>query len=314
MEASNDESIESLLIELKWNNKEAIRLFTNERKYMLNNSTLQVLNSNSCRENLSWINSHMEEVEKNLSEFDDKFLKWKTLREAVERACTESVTLKSLQFDEMRRTASLYYSLGESISTQQSQEFQLRELTSKFTTLQKQATEVLQRKVEVQKSLVAIQKKHSELLKENEEHKLKKAKTVNTEFKRQGAIDVDGTHPSPTSSDPCEKAKDPSSNNHNRNFEASNGTSSSSNRKIITLVKKKRQNDDVKKDLVIRGNKFDDSKESLLGRTIRKNFPSHGYYDGTIQAFKRPYFTVIYDDGDKEEITMTEILLWLVPV
>ena len=124
MESSNDESLESLLVELRWNNREAIRLFTNEREFMLKNSSLQVFNSNSYRENIGWITSNLELIEKRLLRFDDNFFQWKTLREAVERACTESVALKSLQFDEMRRTASLYHSLGESISTQQSQEFQ----------------------------------------------------------------------------------------------------------------------------------------------------------------------------------------------
>ena len=312
MESSNDESLESLLVELRWNNREAIRLFTNEREFMLKNSSLQVFNSNLYRENIGWITSYLELIEKRLLRFDDNFFQWKTLREAVERACTESVTLKSLQFDEMRRTASLYHSLGESISTQQSQEFQLRELTSKITTLQKQATEVLQRNVEVQKSLVAIQKKHSDLLRENEEHKMKKVKCANIEFKGQRAIDRND--PSLMSNAQCEKAEDPSSNNQSRNTEASNYTSSSSNRKIIKSVKEKRQSNDAKKNQAVRSNKVDDLKESLLGRRIRKNFPRHGFYDGTIHAFKRPYFTVVYDDGDKEEITMTEILLWLVPV
>lgn len=320
MEAFGDEDLEILLVEAKWNNREAIRLFENEREFMLKNKSSQFLNSNSGRENSGWITSHLHEIDRNLCEVDDKFLKWKTLGEAVKKACTESVILKGLQFDEMRRTASLYYSLGESIAAQQSQEFQLRDLTSKFRTLQKQQIDVLLRKNETEKTLTSTKIKYSDLLREKEDMKSNKAKIVSLEgdkgIKRQRIADqniIDGARSSSTPHTKYDKDVFAFGDCHGGRFEMpkSNCANSSTNTKSVILIKEKPMTYDFKKDFVVR-DKGDDSKESFLGRRIRKNFPSHGYYNGTIQEFKRPYFTIIYDDGDKEEITLSEIMKWIV--
>ena len=54
------------------------------------------------------------------------------------------------------------------------------------------------------------------------------------------------------------------------------------------------------------------SKESLMGRKIQREFPGHGVFIGTVNSYKVPYYTICYDDGDTEEMNMTEMKKWLI--
>ena len=46
---------------------------------------------------------------------------------------------------------------------------------------------------------------------------------------------------------------------------------------------------------------------SLVGRHIRKRFFGHGIHLGKITKFLTPYYTILYDDGDTEEMLESEI-------
>ena len=46
---------------------------------------------------------------------------------------------------------------------------------------------------------------------------------------------------------------------------------------------------------------------SLVGRHIRKRFFGHGTHLGKITKFLTPYYTILYDDGDTEEMLESEI-------
>mmetsp|Transcript_5426 Transcript_5426/g.9492 ORF Transcript_5426/g.9492 Transcript_5426/m.9492 type:complete len:684 (-) Transcript_5426:495-2546(-) len=49
--------------------------------------------------------------------------------------------------------------------------------------------------------------------------------------------------------------------------------------------------------------------EIIIGKTqVRKAFPPHGVFTGTVIAYKKPYYKVEYEDGDQEEYTQTEVL------
>ena len=162
MDSFNDEDLESLLIEIKWNNKEATRLFRNEREYMASKKKNQVLNSNSSRENIGWIDTCLSQTESKLDDAGEKFLQWKLLREALEIVSTDNVVTKSSLFEEKRRTASLYNALDKTIATQQNRESQIEELTLKLNALQRQQVEILQKKLENEEELAAANITHSD--------------------------------------------------------------------------------------------------------------------------------------------------------
>ena len=55
--------------------------------------------------------------------------------------------------------------------------------------------------------------------------------------------------------------------------------------------------------------------ESYIGGEIKKPFRGYsGIFTGVIRSYKSPYYTICYEDGDKEEMTETEMLRWLVVV
>ena len=52
--------------------------------------------------------------------------------------------------------------------------------------------------------------------------------------------------------------------------------------------------------------------DKLIGREIRKKFQNHGYYIGKVTSFDDPYYKIIYEDGDEEEMTRGYVLKYLV--
>ena len=50
----------------------------------------------------------------------------------------------------------------------------------------------------------------------------------------------------------------------------------------------------------------------FLGRRIRKDFPPHGSFEGTVHSYLFPWFRILYDDGDSEEISLKELQLLLI--
>lgn len=55
----------------------------------------------------------------------------------------------------------------------------------------------------------------------------------------------------------------------------------------------------------------DDESEpepSYIGRYIYKNFPLDGYFVGFVVSYKKPYYRVVYEDGDMEDMVRKEVL------
>ena len=64
--------------------------------------------------------------------------------------------------------------------------------------------------------------------------------------------------------------------------------------------RKRRASDDVSKDGYPRW--FEE------GTLIRKHFPGHGAFDGTITKLRKPFYFVRYSDGDEEELDRNEVI------
>lgn len=47
---------------------------------------------------------------------------------------------------------------------------------------------------------------------------------------------------------------------------------------------------------------------SYIGRYIYKSFPPDGHFVGYVVSFKRPYYRVVYEDGDMEDMIRKEVL------
>jgi hypothetical protein len=51
---------------------------------------------------------------------------------------------------------------------------------------------------------------------------------------------------------------------------------------------------------------------TLVGFKVRKLFLGHGTFTGKVTKFSRPYYTILYEDGDEEEMIEAETLKWIV--
>lgn len=60
------------------------------------------------------------------------------------------------------------------------------------------------------------------------------------------------------------------------------------------------------------GKEYKRQTGALVGNEVRKLFLGHGTFSGKITKFKRPYYTILYEDGDEEEMIESEILKWVV--
>lgn len=47
---------------------------------------------------------------------------------------------------------------------------------------------------------------------------------------------------------------------------------------------------------------------SYIGRYIYKSFPPDGHFVGFVVSFKKPYYRVVYEDGDMEDMVRKEVL------
>ena len=52
--------------------------------------------------------------------------------------------------------------------------------------------------------------------------------------------------------------------------------------------------------------------DKLIGREVKKKFQHHGYFIGKVTAFDDPYYKIVYEDGDEEEMTTGSVLKYLV--
>lgn len=50
----------------------------------------------------------------------------------------------------------------------------------------------------------------------------------------------------------------------------------------------------------------------LIGRRIKKWFGSLGPFEGTVESYSAPFFMIMYDDDDKEELLKNEIMPLLI--
>jgi hypothetical protein len=45
----------------------------------------------------------------------------------------------------------------------------------------------------------------------------------------------------------------------------------------------------------------------LVGRRVMKEFPPHGIFQGEVVSYKKPYYKVVYEDDDSEELTLNQL-------
>lgn len=296
MDPSTDEIMESLLAEAVYNNREAIRLFRDERESLLLNRSSQNMNSNLSRANIGWIHTHLRQVERKLDDVHNKLFCWKQLRDAVESATTKNVVVKCSYLEEKRRTASLYHSLNESISLKLNQESQLQDLNNKYLTLQKQYEDALIEKNEADDLYCSVKINVDKEIKEKKKSNLKtneESQDVKRRKLSSNIIDL-------TTASVARKTK--ILQGGKKICIPSRGAT----KKWLNALP------EMNADTIDR-NKFQRSENIsvIIGRKIQRNFPGHGVFTGTVTAFKSPYYTVCYEDGDKEEMTLTEMREWL---
>ena len=48
-------------------------------------------------------------------------------------------------------------------------------------------------------------------------------------------------------------------------------------------------------------------ENKLIGRRVIKEFPPHGFFQGEVVSYKKPYYKVVYQDDDSEELTLNQL-------
>ena len=312
MATSSDDYLVSLLDEAKWNNSEALRLVKKVKFASPFDAPTLAMNSNSTRKNIGWIDTHLCHSQRKLDEIDTKFLQWKVSRDAYESASTKCVNLKCMYLEEKRRTASLYHSLSESITLQQTQESQLLDLQRKYIHLEKQTEGIMDLRTESDDSLAVVNATHQREMKlDKAEIKLKSKMTSadDSNFAKRrklskGNIDdcslslisgnsqigIDERKPIRPAKSAATLIRVPPSLPSTAKLNAVPATKIAP---MIGVVKEEK------------------NQLKVVGRKIRRSFPGHGVFVGRVTSYKRPYYTIKYDDGDKEEMTIIEIMEWL---
>jgi hypothetical protein len=51
----------------------------------------------------------------------------------------------------------------------------------------------------------------------------------------------------------------------------------------------------------------------FIGRRVIKEFPPHGIFQGEVVSYKKPYYKVLYEDDDSEEVTLNQLKKILIP-
>ena len=297
MDPPTEEIMESLLAEAVYNNREAIRLFKDERESLLPSGSSQVMNSNLSRANIGWIYTHLRQVERKLDDVNNKLFCWKQLRNAVEAATTKNVAVKRSYLEEKRRTASIYHALNESISLKQSQESQLQDLNNKYLILQKQQQDTLTEKKQFDETYCLIKENVDKEIKEMKKSKIK----TNEESQDVKRRKLSGNTIDLTSASGTRKPK------HLQNGKKICIPSRGATKKWLNALP------EMNSELIDKS-KFQksDNYSEIIGRKVQRNFPGHGLFTGTVKSFKSPYYTICYEDGDKEEMSLAELREWLV--
>ena len=306
MATSSDDYLVSLLDDAKRNNSEALRLVKSVKFASPFDATTLAMNSNSTRKNIGWIDTHLCHTQRKLDEIDEKFLQWKVTRDAYELASNKCVNLKCLYLEEKRRTASLYHSLNESISLQQAQESQLKDLQRKHMVLEKQTEGIMTLKTVSDDSLAAANSTHQlEMKIDKAENKLR-AKMIAvddsnlTKRRKLSKGNIDDSSVSLISRN-SQIVIDERKTVRPAKFAAAqirvppSLPSTAKTNAIPATGALKEEKDPTK----------------IVGRFIQRTFPGHGIFLGRIASYKRPYYTIKYDDGDKEEMTIIEVMEWL---
>ena len=55
------------------------------------------------------------------------------------------------------------------------------------------------------------------------------------------------------------------------------------------------------------GARSEQRKAVPIGTVIKREFPGFGVYDGTVVEYKKPYYRVVYADGDSEQLLGREL-------
>ena len=50
--------------------------------------------------------------------------------------------------------------------------------------------------------------------------------------------------------------------------------------------------------------------ENFVGQRVRRKF-GNGFYVGDITGYDKPFFQILYEDGDEEEMNLTEVKRFL---
>jgi hypothetical protein len=311
MNTISEQTPDKLLADAKWNVKEANRLFMSEKRVFLSSNPIKRIPENT---NIDWIDNHLRHTESKLEEIQCKFINWKIQRDAVELASIRNIDLKCIYLEERRRTATLYNSLDTALSLKQNQESQLYELNQKYLILQAEHQQALNHRTETDKLYAVLNATYEGEIKQMKEivRAQERRNGENQSLKRRklnGSKSTNNTTVATIERPNIEKKDKKTFKKIPCRLPVAPQSSLLSRLKTDSIVNM--ANRLIKEDSGTKA-KSSKSKESLMGRKIQREFPGHGIFIGTVNSYKVPYYTICYDDGDTEEMNMTEMKKWLI--
>jgi hypothetical protein len=320
----NVEDISDVLVEAKWNAKEAFRLFREIKidcGIQLDGVGIP-LNSNLPRTNIGWVLNHLERTLNYIEQAELEVLKYKLLREAVEDLATENVAIKKRFLEEKRRTASLYHSINDLVVEKITCENNLEEAKGKMRELRLELNRARREKDEVAaaaRKIVEKQERIERKRKNSDNEATKRSKVAHSVTavvsSDSSALTLAKTVQIPLP--PAAAAKSVSSSAQGKSISIPVHDTMSS-----TALTPHTTSSSAGSGAGTSGNSGSKQQHHAvseyatcwIGRRILKHFKGHGDFVGIIKAYRHPFFEVRYPaDNDFEDMTEGEILKYLLP-
>ena len=81
---------------------------------------------------------------------------------------------------------------------------------------------------------------------------------------------------------------------------------------VLVQKKKKNQNQNDVVDEIQRENVIEELADRLIGRKITKKVKKLGYLTGKVDSFEDPFYTIVYNENERENMKRPMVLKYLV--
>ena len=307
------------LIDIRWNTREINRLFEDVLK--THELTEVYQNSFGKKQQLNLLQHHLRKLLcLTHDELNSTILTKKMQNDVIkiQELTAENISIKKGFLLLQRRISSTYCALNENISAQISTENQLDDHKTKLKDLKKEMS-ILKRQMAENERQHSQQKMNLEKQVKYLRSVQQKLTTMNSTPTYKDSTNFQNNKIQNTQSSKKRKLVMPENSFLNLPVPVSIPLSSMTAINTTVLTS---NNDEIwdehstlnqlvtKSDICEQSPVPDEVK--YIGRKVEKTFEGHGVFKGTIKSYKKPYYLIVYDDGDREEMKKEEVELHLI--